>query len=391
MHDPWNLLAVDSSNEHGRAKRKEPYGSWIEREDIIHTYDLKLTPEVQARVKDDDDSKITGSSTVAKDSLGEEPKEEEEIFMTSEETGTGVKLTIDGTQRHPPGFLFYPENATLGPIYPPIFVIFDLPSQESQPVDPSPSTIDKAHLYISPRDWIGYGNHSCVVEVELELPRSAIIRPSHTDYRPRICVSCVKSDLRAKLESLDGQNGERISERWKEKRATWKRTFLPDNSGDPTKGRYISYITGPLRPIRITLRPHDYNAKQCQYAYPPPPSTRVRVMAKLSNIDDDHLDREAANYQAFPQHMFEHRTDTYQLPNDDDAVPMGAVVPQFYGYYVPRGRNTDGVEDDCYHQKHGQYLSRILLMEDCGRQISLDALTSHEMYVIIIDFFTLVT
>lgn len=52
-----------------------------------------------------------------------------------------------------------------------------------------------------------------------------------------------------------------------------------------------------------------------------------------------------------------------------DPVPVGALVPQFYGYYKPE---TPG--------KGKKYLSPILLLEDCGEQVNVDALGIDDRY-----------
>ena len=46
-----------------------------------------------------------------------------------------------------------------------------------------------------------------------------------------------------------------------------------------------------------------------------------------------------------------------------NEVPVGAVVPQFYGYYVP---------DDPNQSTEQRFLSPILLLEHCG--VSVDPL-----------------
>lgn len=370
------MLAVNSSNEHGYAFKHHPSKMWTEVNDITHIYDLTLSPESQERSKTED-AGVAGVSIPSKNRI---PK------MTQEQVAPNIKsihsnatLTVDDALKIPSGYLLYPENAPPGPIYPPIFVIFELPSQDAK--NTTPQEIDMAHLYISP-NFIGQGHHSSVVDVELELPRSAIVRPELADYWPKICVACIQKDLKAKLKALDGEKGKKRARKWKKKSATLKRTFIPDGSGVPGKGKYVSEVKGPVRPVRITLRLHDRNANECESSNPPPPSTRVRVVAKLSMAHDGHLDREAKNYQAFPQYMFEHQSGTYTFSNGTASVPKGAIVPQFYGYYSPREQNAERAQlEDRFHQQSGDYLSRILLLEDCGKQIPLHELTRDEQYV----------
>ncbi|KAI0064459.1 hypothetical protein BV25DRAFT_1782348, partial [Artomyces pyxidatus] len=73
---------------------------------------------------------------------------------------------------------------------------------------------------------------------------------------------------------------------------------------------------------------------------------------------DRHLAAEARNYQRFPKHLFQHWNGYNVLPPLHDPVPVGAVVPQFYGHYVPEKTNAEA-ED----------LSPIMLLEDCGKPI----------------------
>lgn len=86
---------------------------------------------------------------------------------------------------------------------------------------------------------------------------------------------------------------------------------------------------------------------------------------------DDHLQKEAENYQSFPKHMFEHWTGFNKLRALEDPVPVGALVPQFYGYYKPERSQ----------KKSGGYLSSILLMEHCGKQILPRNLTPQQLCV----------
>ncbi|PBK62155.1 hypothetical protein ARMSODRAFT_838638, partial [Armillaria solidipes] len=78
---------------------------------------------------------------------------------------------------------------------------------------------------------------------------------------------------------------------------------------------------------------------------------------------DDHLKQEAKNYQKFLAHFFQHWNGYNIVPPLHDPTPIGAVVPQFYGYYMPeKGDGDQG------------YLSPILLLEDCGTPIDVEAL-----------------
>ncbi|KAJ2929737.1 hypothetical protein H1R20_g7372, partial [Candolleomyces eurysporus] len=88
------------------------------------------------------------------------------------------------------------------------------------------------------------------------------------------------------------------------------------------------------------------------------PMIRVRAIAKLSIKHDDHLVREADNYQQFPSHFFEHWSGLNMCKPLMDPFPIDALVPQFYGYYVPE------------NQSRRHYKSPILLLEHCGTSVS---------------------
>lgn len=98
-----------------------------------------------------------------------------------------------------------------------------------------------------------------------------------------------------------------------------------------------------------------------------PPIARVSVAAKLGIKGDDHLAREARMYARFPAALSQHHRGTTRCTEIDEPVPYGAVVPQFFGYYVP-----------CDEPKDKGYLSAILLVEACGTSIEGKTLNSHE-------------
>ncbi|KAH7919271.1 hypothetical protein BV22DRAFT_1051156 [Leucogyrophana mollusca] len=101
-----------------------------------------------------------------------------------------------------------------------------------------------------------------------------------------------------------------------------------------------------------------------------PRTAKVEVAVKLSIQHDTHLAREAENYQNFAPHLFEHWNGYNVVPPLHDPVPVGAVVPQFYGYYKP---DKPVVEKGS--QQGGSYLSPILLLEHCGKPINPDRLS----------------
>jgi hypothetical protein len=100
-----------------------------------------------------------------------------------------------------------------------------------------------------------------------------------------------------------------------------------------------------------------------------PQTATVSITAKLSIQHDKHLAREAANYANFPSHFFEDWTGYNFIDHTMGPVPVHAVVPQFYGYYLPEEESKD---KDIY------YLSPILLLENCGKQIDPKKLSLDE-------------
>ncbi|KAG2343529.1 hypothetical protein BDR05DRAFT_855627, partial [Suillus weaverae] len=70
----------------------------------------------------------------------------------------------------------------------------------------------------------------------------------------------------------------------------------------------------------------------------------------------------------FPDHFFQHWNGYNVVSPIQDPVPVGALCPQFYGYYTPDDP-TDGE-----YWGRARYLSPILLLEHCGREIDPDEL-----------------
>src|SRR6202035_889936 len=73
----------------------------------------------------------------------------------------------------------------------------------------------------------------------------------------------------------------------------------------------------------------------CSHSRRVPPTAKVMVVAKLSFRYDSHLEVEASNYWSFPSYLFEHYNGYNIVPPLAAPAPVGAVVPQFYGYYKP--------------------------------------------------------
>ncbi|KAF5378317.1 hypothetical protein D9615_008774 [Tricholomella constricta] len=409
VHDPWNLLAVKTSNRYGYAKHKAADTEWTSRPDRTYTYYLNLSDATQARLQAEAAARAARKPGDYKDPANDDRF----LAMTSPPS------ILTGFE----GYLI-PPTATPGPIPPPIFVVHEPPpcpvASESTEHEP----FEEAHLYISPAHQIGVGNHSVVYQAEWELPRSAIIPPPSTD--PVICKECVQVDIHRILKEVDGEHGERMEAQWKEKSATLSViqkgrppvTFHVVDAHDFEAGNdkgdgcqvsladtrpYCFELEGPVRPIRTTVGWQDPLHPTCEHIKPPPevpPTVKVRVVAKLSNPGDTHLASEAENYQDFKKHMFENWSGLNILPPMHDPVPVGALVPQFYGYYewdrysdsddddetedevVDDGQATEGVEGEQVASKTTKrelqpigYLSPILLLEDCGEMVDARELT----------------
>ncbi|KAF9463965.1 hypothetical protein BDZ94DRAFT_1321506 [Collybia nuda] len=383
VHDPWNLLSakdyyLDDDEEN------EPL-DWTGEPDITHVYELKLSQGAIKRLE----------------------AEEAEI----EKEKAKLKEGLGDSYVRKQGFLIRPTQTQPGPIEPPVYVVHSPP--------PEPEPVEEAHLYISPSHSAGRGNHSIVYKAEWEVPRSMLL--PHT-----LCRECVMKDIEEILKEQDGEDGSKKKACWKEKSARLERVEhvkpgvsislvaegqdFETNDGKTTRkkvdknadiynispGEVYSKMEfeGPVRPIETRVSwvspdaPYSARCSHMKTARPYPPTTKVVVMAKLSLQYDKHLAVEAHNYQKFPKHFFEHWNGLNLLPPLHDPTPVGAVVPQFYGYYIPVGANqgTDHKEntddDDDPEQtdtdsnsttrrvstrsERKPYLSPIMLLENCG-------------------------
>ncbi|KLO09417.1 hypothetical protein SCHPADRAFT_943650 [Schizopora paradoxa] len=194
-------------------------------------------------------------------------------------------------------------------------------------VDASTTTTggtQEAHLYITPKRRLGVGNHSYIYQAELELPRELLVKP-------KTCVTC----------SCEGE------------------VISKEQNGDR---------------VRELFKANKQHAPYCEHlddGVPRPKIAKVSVTAKLtmpSTDDENHeqqLANEAWNYMHFPDHFFEHWNGYNIIRPCQDPVPVGAVVPQFYGYYMPK-------------KKGRGFKSPILLLEHCGTQASMSSLTLEE-------------
>ncbi|KAG1767102.1 hypothetical protein EDD22DRAFT_773523 [Suillus occidentalis] len=325
VHDPWNKLTVDM----GDSDHKTPWHSKVsKRGDIVRSYSLSLAPEGKEAA-----SKAQKLAEMAED---EAAKKESvlHIFPTAKE-GPTEELLIE--------------------------VVLPVRSKKIM-------NVEEAHLYLSPRA-VGFGNHSIVHSVEWELPRDLFMEA-------RLCEACVE-DVREQIQKLKdegkwetllkdpAENPEETTQEWSEE----ERFTL-----EPPRVVRIATYSGPVLRIHTSVKWRSPSEEQCDHkkssfgSGPVPRTAVVGVIAKLSIEDDCHLVREANNYQSFPDHFFQHWNGYNVISPIQDPVPVGALCPQFYGYYTP-----DDPTDSRY-SRQPRYLSPILLVEHCGREIDPNGL-----------------
>lgn len=90
------------------------------------------------------------------------------------------------------------------------------------------------------------------------------------------------------------------------------------------------------------------------------------------------LASEAATYNSFPQHLSEEYCGFHRVKYMRSLTPSCAVVPKFYGYYVPVCKEHEQQDGDRKQKFAWQTRSPILLMEDCGRPIEVKELVRLE-------------
>ncbi|KZV77142.1 hypothetical protein PENSPDRAFT_621469 [Peniophora sp. CONT] len=375
VHDPWNTLSINGVLDGADA-------STAEKEDVVHAFDLSLSEEgKQKQVAEREATEAADKALMEKD--------EWRIILPSVDEPGPVKLG-------------------------------DFAIHAKVPPRPAkPTSIPEAHLHIHREDMCGSGNHSVVYFSELELPRWVFVDDE-------LCETCfqtaVLADLRERLKSgtLFPPNPDRPSGKYKPGEIRRTLEVVEDlrdgvlvlDSGDgpgdsspqcrirstPRKLVKEEYI-GPIAYVypKVSWQNPAYGPV-CEHlrigGLDLPLTTRVRVCSKLSIQGDLHLAREAENYQAFPAYFFEHWNGYNLVYPFRDPVPCGALVPQFYGYYVPRGGFKPVVDDVVMPDPGGTsdsasssnsaprlpagYISPILLLENCGEAIDVDDLNKDE-------------
>ncbi|KAI0357717.1 hypothetical protein OH77DRAFT_1398151 [Trametes cingulata] len=115
---------------------------------------------------------------------------------------------------------------------------------------------------------------------------------------------------------------------------------------------------------------------------PPPlsahsPTGQVTVAAKLAYARctaHNLLRNEARVYNSFPKNVQQEYCGYNIVPQCRFPVPATAIVPKFFGYYLPvdeRGNVLDNHHDKCSEEEPCEvaWPSPILLMEECGEPV----------------------
>ncbi len=261
------------------------------------------------------------------------------------------------------------------------------------PYPDEPTSTHAAHLYLSADQRLGQGNHSYVYRAQWEIPRSLVVEPTMCDECSSLAIlkqlkaemPHVKTNpeepLGYQIEDLllaAAKEHKRTGRIWTEQKVEPMEDFAFSNDrDDPSKDKHFTFnkpgtysrdcYEGTRRKIDVQGVQWSTPGNYCEHQpkrRAAPTTFKVEVAAKLSKQHDDHLQREAGNYQKFPGHFFQHWSGYNVVPPLHDPTPVSAVVPQFYGYYVPEKTDED----------EGPYISPILLVEDCGKPVDVDEL-----------------
>ncbi|KAH7915961.1 hypothetical protein BJ138DRAFT_1140844 [Hygrophoropsis aurantiaca] len=332
VHDPWKLLSVHHADTDFNT-------SWLKKEDVTRTYRLQFSPQGKEQAEQSLRNSIKENIEIQQ----KWDKGERDRLIFYETASAGLEA-----------------GAIKGPV-----VRASLPKRPQKPLN-----VPEAHLYITPNTKLGEGHHSVVYRAELELPRWLF-------YEDKICERCVVEQAQpfmrremSKASDLNDEASPRIN-----------------LEADVTTDEHTSAEPGH-RPV-LNFTPdikyeHNFTCKHGDERRPVPQTARMQVAAKFSIERDSHLEREANNYQAFPSHLSEHWNGYNIVPPIHEPVPIGAVVPQFYGYYFPdaiptttdsKGKtpnrsviDSEG-DTDVQDPKKVPYLSPLLLLEHCGQPL----------------------
>ncbi|KIJ15026.1 hypothetical protein PAXINDRAFT_99805 [Paxillus involutus ATCC 200175] len=387
VHDPWNLAIVDWLQSIVEPE-EEPFMSWTSKKDLVYSYDLSLPSEAQ---------------------------------KAAEEASRAASAAEDEALKIPKVILILPQQ-TEGPTDEPAIRAV-LPQRPRKLTE-----VPEAHMYLFPVGKLGTGNHSVVYKAEWELPRDLFCESTICDecvrekvdeevkrlkesgeweQRLREAVSAYQNDRDVSQEAAPSDTMKVVD------------SELSPNAVPPKKGVGFIRVTMEVEPLentrlmvspgklehgeplgedgaphyRVKLRDpainrvHQYEGPTitihpdvkwqnpsypetiCEhrklYDKPVPRTARFLVAAKLSLPGDDHLEREAQNYLKFPAHFFQHWNGYNIVSSLQDPTPIGPVVPQFFGYYVPHIKLT----------WINYCLSPILLIEHCGKPVDILKLT----------------
>jgi len=375
VHDPWNLLRVDQKD----IKEKDNDDmEWTSKDDVVRTYHLQL-------------------SKMGNEKVEKEKKLRAELVAKCQDIGQreGIPHMANAETSESPTIMVFP------PLCPPL-----------------PESVPEAHLYLSPAHRVGIGNHSILYNAEWELPRSMLVKDT-------LCQLCIQDKVAEDLKERKKHGGYHYDGIMKKEKAgdgsqwilaesssstaTLETKFPKETIADTHVGGIRAKFIYPQDfesgrkgkdekgPATLTIKtaqttrtrtykgpvmnvfpevdwqnpergPHCRHIQESLRCEKVPPTAKVSVVAKLSKQYDKHLDYEAKNYQSFPTHLFEHWNGYNVIPPLHDPVPVGAVVPQFYGYYVPETN------------KEEEYLSPILLLENCGVPIKAKALNKDDKH-----------
>ncbi|KAJ7771673.1 hypothetical protein B0H16DRAFT_1514274 [Mycena metata] len=258
------------------------------------------------------------------------------------------------------------------------------------PPYPHKDVTPAAHLYISPGSKAGTGHHSEVFHAEWELPRALLVPDV-------LCQQCAESGELERIvadavgDKPYGYVDEKVEVRPQGVVDVSKRTLVGHEHDEsitrefrivePRKVERTRVYQGPIVDIHTKVKwqtpGRGANCAHIQTGFQfggpderertRPPTAAVRVCAKLSREHDAHLAREAKVYQAFPTHLSEHWSGYNLVRPSREPVPVGAVVPQFYGYYTPAAREPNAT-----------YLSPVMLLENCGTPLDLTGLSADQ-------------
>lgn len=105
----------------------------------------------------------------------------------------------------------------------------------------------------------------------------------------------------------------------------------------------------------------------------------ITVAVKIASSDSGAsrmLFHEAKIYASLPEHLMDDWSGFHYMEeaqeNGDGIVPVHAVVPKFYGCYVPMTKDK--------HRSQTRELMPLLLIEDCGRPVVPESLTREQRY-----------